>query len=211
MLYRKLIFVVLLLLSACGGASATSTPAPTLTPIPATGTPVPDVRLFTVIDAQSIINYDATLTLGGLKIGGTFAIKGKTIKLVPQKDGFQLDIDIQIDGNSVTGANSLVVDALKRNLESDKFPYGHFLAVSQDLLKTGSTTLQTTAVGTVELHGQTRPISMPITLTLTGYQLKASGATTLDLSDFSVNVPTAIMKSVIAFKADLTAEETAQK
>lgn len=210
MIKRALSVIGLLFMTACA-ASATSTPAPTLTAIPATGTAAPNARVFTIDDSQSIINYEATLTIGGLKIGGTFAIKGKTITLMPEKDGTRLQIDIGIDGNSVTGANGLVVDALKRNMETDKFPYGHFAAVSQDVFTLGDTPIQTTAVGTVELHGQTHPIQMPITFSIVAGKLTASGATTLELTDFGVNVPTAVMKSVISFKADLVAQETATK
>ncbi len=203
---RACLLVCLFALSACG-ASPTVTPAPTLTPAPATGTAAPNARTFSVLDNQSIINYEATLTLGGLKIGGTFGIKGKTITLVPEKDGMRLLIDIQIDGNSVTGANGLVVDALKKNMETNKFPYGHFIATAKDLLTPGEMPSQTTAVGTVELHGQTRPIEMPITVKLVNNKIIASGATNVELLDFGIYVPTSIMKTVISFKADLNAQE----
>ncbi len=204
------VFCVVLCVSACTGSGATSTPAPTLTAAPVTGTAPPNARLFTILDDQSVIHYTATLAIGGIQIGGTFAIKGKTITMVPENGGYRLNIDVQIDGNSVTGANSLVVNALKSNMETDKFPYGHFIAQSKDVVTPGTTAVQTIAVGTVELHGQTQPIAMPISFTLINGKIVASGATTLDLLPFGVHVPLSVMKSVITFKADLAAQEATQ-
>jgi polyisoprenoid-binding protein YceI len=196
----------ILVLSACG-TSLTSTPAPTLTPIPLSKTPAPDVRIFHVVDDQSDIKYQAILQIGGLKMDGTFSTKGKIITMVPVGEGSTLDIDIQIDGNSVTGANSLVVDALKGNLETTKFPYEHFLAKTVQPLKFGPQPVQTMAVGTIELHGQSQPIELPITVTLIDHRLTATGSTTLELLNFGVNVPTALMKSQITFQANMTSQE----
>ncbi len=195
-----------LLLNACG-STLTPTPAPTLTTIPDTpGAPNADSRLFNV-QPSSLIHYQATLALGGLHMDGTFGINGKTVRLVPETGGYRLVIDVQLDGNAITGANSLVVNALKANLETDKFPYGHFSAASKDVLNITQTLIKTDLIGTLELHGQTRPIELPISFTLMDGKITASGVTTLDLQDFGVQVPTAIMKSVITFTVDLTAQE----
>ncbi len=204
----KRFFAILILLFLAGcGPSATATPAPTLTPIPPTGTPVTG-RLFTVSSTLSIVNYEATLQLGGAKIGGTFAINGQTIKAIPDSDGkYLLEIDIQFVGNSVTGANDLVVSALKSNLEVDKYPYGRFLAKSKEAIALGETPVQTILEGTLEVHGVQRSASLPVQITLIKNQLAATGSTSVDLIDYKVNVPTAIMKSQITFTAKVTGEE----
>jgi polyisoprenoid-binding protein YceI len=133
--------------------------------------------------------------------------------LVPQENGLRLLIDIQIDGNSATGVNGLIVNALKGSLETDKYPYGYFEATAD--LPPGSDQssgpIQTTASGTLQLHGQSRTVKMPITLTLSGStgsaQMVASGSTTLSLSDFGVTV-LPLIKNEISFKADLVAQES---
>jgi polyisoprenoid-binding protein YceI len=208
---RKFFALVLLVITVGCGTSATATPAPTLTAlptIPPTGTPIPS-RLFNVTDNLSILNYEAVLQLGGAKIGGTFAVKGLTIKATPDTTGkYNLDVDIRFDGNSVTGANDLVVSALKSNLEVDKYPYGRFLATSKMAIALGETPVDVVLDGTLELHGVQRPFTLPVTITVTKAQLVAQGTTSLDLTDFKVNVPTAIMKSQISFTAKITAEET---
>lgn len=204
----KIFFAILILLFLTGcGTSATATPAPTLTAIPPTGTPVTG-RLFTVSSTLSIVNYEATLQLGGAKIGGTFAINGQTIKAIPDSDGkYLLEIDIQFVGNSVTGANDLVVSALKSNLKVDKYPYGRFLAKSKEAITLGETPVQTILEGTLEVHGVQRSASLPVQITLIKNQLAATGSTSVDLIDYKVNVPTAIMKSQITFTAKVTGEE----
>lgn len=207
----------LLCIRACSGSSPAATAAPTLTAISAsptaTATLPPGSRVFAVQTTTSVIHYTVTSTLAGLQVGGTFAVTGHTLTLVPQANGWQLLIDIQIDGNSATGVNGLIVNALKGSLETDKFPYGYFEAAA-DLpadLNGLTTPIPITASGTVELHGQYRAVQMPVSLTLNGApgsaQIVASGTATLSLSDFGVTV-LPLIKNDITFKADLTAQET---
>jgi polyisoprenoid-binding protein YceI len=207
-LMKSLVFIIacFLLLSACS-TGATATPAPTLTPLPMLGTPIPEARVFSIRDDQSIVNYEATLTLGGLKIGGTFGVRGNQVRLIPGPGGDRVSVDLQLDGNAVTGANGLIVEALKSNLETRKFPYGRFVAASVQPMPISETAVSVPLEGTLELHGQIRPVAMPVTLSVSGKTLKATAATALDLFDYGVNVPTAVMKSMIVFKADITAEE----
>ncbi len=207
----------LILINACGGSSAAATTPPTLTPVlaPATAavTLPPGSRVFAIQTASSVIHYTVTSSLAGLQAGGTFAVTGHTVTLIPEANGWQLLIDIQIDGNSATGINGLIVNALKGSLETDKFPYGYFEATA-DLpagLSDSNAPIPATAIGTVELHGQSRAVQMPITLTLSGApgsaQIVASGTATLSLPDFGVSV-LPLIKNDIAFKADLIARET---
>lgn len=194
----------------CGcGVAATVTPPPTVTPTLPTNTPAPLERIFGVVTDRSIINYEATLQIGNAKIGGTFAVKGDTLKAVPASPGgYQLTVDVILDGTTITGANDLVVNALKSNLEVDKYPTGHFVGMTQTpvtLLPDSST--ETLVVGTLELHGVSRPISIPITLTFKDGVIGAKGTTAIDLTDFKVVVPTAILKSTIDFSVQITARE----
>jgi polyisoprenoid-binding protein YceI len=208
-LSTKFLFALfgLILFAGCGRA-ATVTPAPTLTTIPPTGTPQTGLS-FNVVDAASIVNYEATLQIGGAKIGGTFAIRGQTVRAIPDDTGkYLLEIDIRFDGSSVTGANDLIVSALKSNLEVDKYPYGQFIAKSATAVALSDQPTLVTFEGTLEVHGVQRPFTLPTQVTLVGGKISATGTTTLDLLDYKVNVPTAIMKSQIAFTAKVSAEQT---
>jgi polyisoprenoid-binding protein YceI len=202
-------------LGAAGcGSAATATPAPTLTAIPPTGTAAPQTRTFNVLDSESIINYVATLQLGGAQIGGSFKTQGQSITAIPEKDAYTLKLDIVFDGNSVTGANDLVVNALKGNLEVDKFPYGRFTATTADPIDLEKAqTVATKAQGTLELHGVQRPFILPVNITInaSAHKLRIQGSTSLDLLDYKVNVPTAFLKSEISFSADVVAIEAPAK
>ncbi|MHB8629014.1 MAG: YceI family protein [Aggregatilineales bacterium] len=206
----------LTLMGACSASpAATTTAIPTATAslsATATATLPPGSRVFVIQTTSSVIHYTVTSTLAGIQVGGTFAVTGNTVTLVPEANGWRLLIDIQIDGNSATGVNGLIVNALKGSLETDKFPYGYFEASAE--LPVGSDSsnapIQATASGTIGLHGMSRAVQMPISLTLSGApgsaQIVASGTATLSLPDFGVTV-LPLIKNEIAFKADLIAQE----
>jgi polyisoprenoid-binding protein YceI len=105
----------------------------------------------------------------------------------------------------VTAVNGLVRDALRSNLEVDKYPFGHFVADSREIVKPGSQSTTITASGTLELHGRTRTVEIPVTVTLDASKLTATLETSVDLLDYEVNVPTALMNSKVTFKAAIVA------
>ena len=208
----KILLVTLLMLgvSACGGSpTATPTQPPTASPTPlptATLTPQPDSPIYIVDTAASTIDYVATGAFG-IQLPGKFSLLGNTVGLVPDGDGFRVKIDILIDGNSVTAINGLVRDALRGSLEVSKFPTGHFVAESKETIKPEADAVKITASGTLELHGQTKPIEMEITLSVKDGKLDGVGQTQVDLLDFGVNVPTAVLSSKVTFKATIVAQE----
>ena len=195
-----------LLISACG-ATVTSTPLPTLTPTVA-ATEIPQTPTYAIDNAGSVINYVATGPFN-ISFPGTFSMKGNTVRLVPEGDGYRLKLDGVIDGESVTAVNGLVRDALRGNLELDKYPYGYFIADSKEIVKPGPTPTQFTASGTLQLHGRTRTVELALTVTLKDGKLTLTGETGLDLLDYEVKVPTAVMNSKITFKANIVALESA--
>ncbi len=85
-------------------------------------------------------------------------------------------------------------------------PY-HSVGVSTPSHVTGIAVF--TVTGTLELHGRTRPLSMPLVLTHTDGVLHATGEVMLDLRDFEAHVPDTIMASQIVFAADVTSRERA--
>jgi polyisoprenoid-binding protein YceI len=200
---RKISLIGLALVICACGVRVTSTPLPTLTPtVPATD--ASQIPSYTIDDKQSIINYVATGPLN-ISLPGTFRTQGKTVLLVPEGESYRIKIDTLIDGNSVTAVNGIVRDALRSNLEVDKYPFGHFIADSKEIVKLGPKPTTFTASGTLELHGHTRTVEIPISATLDGAKMTATLETSVDLLDYEVNVPTAIMNSKVTFKAAIVA------
>jgi hypothetical protein len=107
--------LVTILASACG-ANVTSTPLPTLTPTSA-ATEAPKIPTYVIDNAHSIINYVATGPFN-ITFPGTFSLKGNTVRLVPEGNGYRIKLDGVIDGESVTAVNGLVRDA-HRGFEGD--------------------------------------------------------------------------------------------
>jgi polyisoprenoid-binding protein YceI len=200
---RKTGLILLSLVASACGIRVASTPLPTLTPTTSV-TEAPQIPTYIIDNRQSIIDYIATGPLN-ITIPGTFSLKGHSVRLVPEGDGYRIKIDALIDGNSVTAVNGLVRDALRASLEVDKYPFGRFIADSKEIVRPAAMPMPFTAAGTVELHGRTRTVEIPITITITDGKLTATLETRLDLLDYEVNVPTAIMSSKVTFKAAIVA------
>jgi len=193
--------IMLIGLSACTGSTGNATAAPTLTAVPATA--LPAVKTFPLDDDHSIIHFKATLSLGNIVINGTFNTKGKFFTISAQGSQTHIAIDLQIDGNSVTSPGNIGVSTLKAMLETTQFPYAHFTAsVDIPTADLGATPSSSNAVGTLELHGKTLPVQMPVTLAINDGQVSAGGEITLELTDYAVIVPS-LIKSKITLQADL--------
>ncbi len=163
-------------------------------------------RIFTGLPISKI-PYEATLTVGGLKVNGNFRGTGYTTA-IPVAGGYQVQINLIIDGNSVTAPDTFILALLKGSLETIKFPFAYFNATSQAVLTLSATPVTVTMSGTLTLHGVTNPISMPITFTLADGRLTETGSTEFDLTTYGVNVPTALMKSVIKFSSNFLSAES---
>lgn len=195
-----------LMLAACNPATPTPPPTATATSAP-TATPAPNEQRYGIDPKTSIIDYMASGALG-IQFPGTFSILGDEIKLIPDGDGYQIKVTVLIDGKSVTAVNDLVKGALTANLEVDKYPTATFIAAATTPIQLMAGTQQVIAKGELTLHGETRVIEMPIAVTISGDaldQIAIVGETKLDLLDYKVNVPTAILSSTITFKASLVA------
>jgi polyisoprenoid-binding protein YceI len=203
------IIAVLLVMSGCASGGSNATAAPTLTAAPVIVTPLPDVKTYTLDDEHSSIRFYVTLTLGNLLVNGTFNTKGKVLIVSTQASQTHVAIDLQIDGNSATSPGNIGIDILKSMLDTTHFPYAHFIAnVDIPAVDLGATPTMATAVGTLELHGQTLPVQMPVTLAMHDGQVSASGQITLELTDYGVLVPSMI-KSKITLNAQLVAQPVA--
>lgn len=192
-----------MLLGACS-AKPTATPQPTLTPTVATVTQ--DTR-YEIDTVQSIVRYNASGNgvFGVVQFPGTFKLKGGTVIFAAERGGARIKIDVSIDGDSVTAVNGLVLNALRSNLEVDKYPFGYFVADSRELVTEGSADFRIVASGSLELHGRRRNVEFPLRVRMEGDTLRAEGELPIDLLDYEVNVPTAIMNSRLSFTAQIVA------
>mgnify|MGYP005840302119 CR=1 FL=1 len=207
------LFVSALLLSACS-ATPTPTPAPTSPPLPTptpTPAPVPDGPRFAIDAERSTMRYLATGAglLGVIQLPGTFGLTGRLVTLSPEADGYRVHVELIIDGNSATAINGFFLSTLRSVLEIDTYPTATFTASSDQIinLSPGGGTAPFTATGILELRGRRRPLALPLNMTVQDGVMRATGQVTLDLFDYDVNVPTAIMNSRIVFVADITARE----
>jgi polyisoprenoid-binding protein YceI len=181
----------------------TVTPTPTL--LPPTLTPTPKTIKYALVDAQSKIGYDLILAVGGGKMPGIFNTVGQFIEAIPQPDGsYKFNVDLRLDGNSVTGSNGLVLGALKSSLEVDKYPYAYFTGLTEDSVKIGGT-IKTAATGLLTMKNETRKISLNVTVVYTESMITAEGETILNLNDYKVEVPTALIKEMLTLRIKLTA------
>jgi len=204
---------LLLIVSGCTGAAAipTPTPVPTATPTTTpTETPAPLTRSFFIVDEASTVKYEGLLQIGNVKVNGQFKTKGNMVRAVPQGDSYLLDVDVLLVGDPQdSNKDDFVGKALASALEVDKYPNGRFTAKIADPISLAvETTLKTTATGTLELHGQQRPLSFPVDVTFTAGKLTFSGSVKIDLLDFKINIPTALMKSQVTITAAIVAGET---
>ena len=189
------------LLTGCAGSASSPTDAPTLTAAPATT--VANVQSYPLDDAHSIIRYQSTLTLGNLEVDGTFNTRGKALTVSTQGSQTTVAIDLQIIGASITSPGNIGVDTFKGMLEIDKYPYAHFIAsVSAPTVDLGATPAAENAVGTLEMHGQTRPIQIPVQIARVNGRVSAVGTLSLEMTDFGMVVP-GLIKSRITMTADL--------
>jgi polyisoprenoid-binding protein YceI len=206
-----MLFVFALLLSACGATSA-PTPAPTSTPPPTpTLAPVPEGPQFAIDAGHSTMRYLATGAglLGVIQLPGTFGLTGRLVTLSPEGDGYRVHVELVIDGNSATAINGFFLSTLRSVLEIDTYPTATFTASSDRIisLSPGGGAAPFTVMGILELRGRRRPLALPLNMTIQDGVMRATGQVMLDLFDYDVNVPTAIMNSRIMFVADITARQ----
>ncbi|CAG1011322.1 hypothetical protein ANRL4_04377 [Anaerolineae bacterium] len=202
---RLMTFVILMLISGCAARPA-PTPRPTLTPTSAF-TVVPESPRYLIDNERSILRYTAfgQGLLGFAQIPGEFKLKGRTVTLVPEGEGFRVKLEMVIDGNTATAANGLLLTTLRSILEIEVFPFAYVSADSTQIVSLTEESLSLTLIGTLELHGHKRPLDLPITLSIKDGILKGKGTIELDLNEYEVNVPTAIMSSRIKFEAEIVA------
>lgn len=136
----------------------------------------------------------------GYRMDETFA--GETITKEAAGRTPEVEGRIEIDGDRVTSARVVAqLDALRsdrtardsalrtRGLETDRFPEATFTlteAIGLGADPARGEAVATTAVGTLDLHGVSRPVEIALEACWTGPSIRLSGATDLVLADHGI-------------------------
>jgi len=198
---HRLLAVVLLVVTGCSGPA----PTPTITPIPTiTPTPAPNAQRYAADTTIPAFNYKAT---GILTIEGTFKLASGTLLMTPNgtDSSYRMRVTLIIDGNSLTAPGDFWMGLMRNVLQTSKFPTATFDGVAKDPIVFQNGTGMFTAAGSLELRGRKRPLEIPFTITREGNTLKGTGRVSIDLGQYDIPVPTAIMSPMMQFVINVTA------
>jgi len=114
---------------------------------------------------------------------------------IPDRDETQLAVEVEAEAKSLTNADEGMTDFERREfhnvlnnevLESGKFPTIKFVSASvSDASKSGETR-KFTLNGDLTLRDATKPVSFPVTVTISKDQLRATGEAELKQTDFGI-------------------------
>lgn len=117
-------------------------------------------------------------------VSGTVGIDGTTVD----------STTVEVDLTTVTTNESRRDDKVQQALETDQFPTATFeLTEPIDLGPdpTSGDAVTADAVGTMTIHGQTQPVTVPIQAQLVGDTIVLTGSVDVTFSDYGVEVPSA--------------------
>jgi polyisoprenoid-binding protein YceI len=117
------------------------------------------------------------------------SIEGTTPDLKAAEDGGNLVIVVSL-ANLTTGIGLRDQHMKNRYLEVARYPEST-LTIARSALKlpSGGERVEADAPGTLQLHGQTRPVSVHYQATRDGDAFAAAGRFRVDMTEFGVNVP----------------------
>ena len=192
----------LLLLAACGGRDPASGALVTPPPTEAAAT------ILHVYPAASRVGFDAQALGGRMQVAGTYGIVGGTVTLRPEADQLRIMVYLEIDTPSVTVGNGLVDEALKLGMETDLYPRAVFQASSVEPVPVTDEEVAFTLDGTLTLHGQTQPVQMTVgPATVIDNHMESTSSMTIDLANYGISLPAAVVNSTIVLDVQLSADE----
>jgi polyisoprenoid-binding protein YceI len=131
---------------------------------------------------EARVSFDASGPAG-------MTITGVTPELSVADDGANLVIVVQLT-NLSTGIGLRDQHMKEKYLETGKYP-STTLVIPRNALKTPSTgdKIEADVRGTLQLHGQTRPVTVHYDAKADGAMLMAHGALRLNMNDYGISVP----------------------
>ncbi|MGH9803039.1 MAG: YceI family protein [Blastocatellia bacterium] len=173
-------------------------------------------RTYTIVAGESSfwVFVPKTGLLSGLAHDHEIGVKSFTGKIVvPEAGASGGSLELDVDATSLAVLDKKPSEEDKKKiynsmhnevLESAKHPKINFKSVSVgDLKQTGADGYSFTLNGDLTLHGVTKRIAMPVSLTINAQQLRAVGKYTLLQTDFGIK-PYSAAGGTIKVKNEIT-------
>ncbi|MBS1791635.1 MAG: YceI family protein [Acidobacteria bacterium] len=171
---------------------------------------------YTIVAGESSfwVFVPKTGLLSGLAHDHQIGIKSFTGKVVvPESGASGGSLELNVDTTSLVVLDTKPSEDDKKKiqsnmhnevLESAKYPKASFKSVAvSDLKQTGGETYNFTLNGDLTLHGMTKRIAIPVSLTINAEQLRATGKYTLTQTDFGIK-PYSAAGGTIKVKNEIT-------
>lgn len=218
------LFALPLVLIGCGDDPAANVPKATVAPAkdappPDSAAPAPVAATATTpvpvpVPAGALAIKPATSKIefvGGKKIGGShpggFKAFSGTVTLVEGKPEVK-SIVVDIDTNSIFSDDEKLTGHLKNQdfFEVTKYPTAKF--ATTEIKAGGNKGASHTLVGNLTLHGVTKSITIPATLTLVGGVVTLKSEFALNKNDFGMTFggPGNVIREQVVIKLDVRAE-----
>jgi polyisoprenoid-binding protein YceI len=199
---RKFILVLALLLAACGPVNPDTSTLPTHTPSQTATTLI-------VWPDESTIGFSAQALGGSLTVQGTYDVTGGQVTLTPEADQLRVHAYLLIDTASVTVGNAVIDEALRLGMDTANYPIATFDARSTTLVPITEEEVEFILEGTLRLHGETQPVTMTIgPATVIDNHMIGHAQMGIDLADFEISLPEAVVNSAIQLDVLLIADIT---
>ena len=148
-----------------------------------------------VVTGSSFVGYRVKEELA--RVGANTAV-GRTTAVTGTLayDGSKITtVEVQADLSQLTSDSSMRDNVLRRQaIETSSYPTATF-ALTQPIPIASppapGVAVDVTAVGNLTLHGQTRPVSIPLQGTLIDSNVVSVGSTTVVFADYGIRQPTA--------------------
>ncbi|MCI0712198.1 MAG: YceI family protein [Chloroflexi bacterium] len=209
---RLLIAVLVVLLIIAGGVAYLFLNDPEdVDPELPTATPAPQSRIFGVDTETTTLAF--SLDLGGGTIDGTFDITDGTLLLVPAEDGWKLQVNLIVEGQTVETGSSIRNQLLIIALKAKEYPYGVYTGLSEEIITDPEEEQEVLLVGEIELSGIQNPQNGLTTMKLDGDLLTADTRLDIDFTDFGADFSALGASNIMAIdlhieaRADLAPEE----
>ena len=120
-----------------------------------------------------------------------FTITSGEVSGDPSNPGSGGSVTIALDAKSYDSGNGFRDDAVYGMLDADNYPTITFQSTGIEQITLGSgSTGSANLVGTVTIHGKTKPLTVPVKASLdAANHLTADGEVTFNYADFGVRVP----------------------
>lgn len=175
-----------------------------------------NARTYKIVAGESSfwIFVPKTGLLSGLAHDHEIGVKSFTGKIIVPEAGaigglLEMDVDAQslavLDKKPGEDDKKKIYNSMHNEvLESAKHPKINFKSVSvNDLKQTGSDNYSFTLNGDLTLHGVTKRIAFPVSLTINAQQLRAEGKYTLRQTDFGIK-PYSAAGGTVKVKNEIT-------